>query len=74
MKVYKDGLKLHYSEKIESYKISIISKYLMSRYDLDKISKLRIRNQNIFNEVISDKIEVLEFRTTWIRLLPDGNK
>jgi len=58
MKVYKDGLRLHYSEKIESYKISILSKYLMSRYDLDKISKLRIRNQNIFNEVLSDKIEV----------------
>ena len=49
MKVYKDGLKLHYPEKIESYKISIISKYLMSRYDLDKISNLRIRYTYITN-------------------------
>ena len=30
----------------------------MSRYDLDKISKLRIRHQNIFNEVLADKIEI----------------
>ena len=58
IKAYKDGLKLNYSKKIESFKISIISKYLMSRYDLDKISKLRIRHQNIFNEVLADKIEI----------------
>lgn len=56
--IYKKGLKLNYSEIIYSYKISFISKYLISRYDLDKISKLRIRNQNIFKEVLADKIKI----------------
>lgn len=57
-KIYRQGLKLNYSEIVYSYKISFISKYLLSRYDLDKISKLRIRNQNIFKEVLGDKIKI----------------
>ncbi len=56
--IYKKGLKLNYSERIYPYKISFISKHLMSRYDLDKISILRVRNQNIFKEVLENKVKI----------------
>ena len=56
--IYREGLKLNYSEIVYSYKISFISKYLISRYDLEEISKLRIRNQNIFKEVLANKIKI----------------
>lgn len=56
--IYKKGLKPNYFERIYSHKISFISKYLISRYDLNKISSLRIRNQNIFQEVLENEIKI----------------
>ena len=56
--IYKKGLKPNYFERIDSYKISFISKHLISRYDLDKISSLRTRNQKMFIEVIENKVKV----------------
>jgi lipid II:glycine glycyltransferase (peptidoglycan interpeptide bridge formation enzyme) len=56
--IYKKGLKPNYFERIYSHKISFISKYLMSRYDINKISSLRIRNQNIFKEILDNKVKI----------------
>ena len=56
--IYRKSLKLKYSEIEYSYKMSFLSKFLIKRYDLDEISSLRIRNQNIFREVLADKIEI----------------
>jgi lipid II:glycine glycyltransferase (peptidoglycan interpeptide bridge formation enzyme) len=56
--IYKKGLNPNYFEIIYPYKISFISKHLMLRYDLDKISSLRIRNQNMFKEVLENKVKI----------------
>ncbi len=56
--IYRKGLNPNYFEIICSYKISFISKHLMSRYDLDKISILRIRNQEIFKEILEKKVKI----------------
>lgn len=55
---YRENLKLNYIEIGYSYKISFLSKFLMERYDLNEISRIRIRNQNIFKEVLADKIKI----------------
>ena len=56
--IYKKGLNPNYFEIINPYKISFISKHLMLRYDLDKISSLRIRNQKMFIEILGNKVQV----------------
>ena len=56
--IYKKSLKANYFERIHSHKISFISKYLISRYDLNKISSIRIRNQNIFKDILENKIKI----------------
>ena len=56
--IYKKGLNPNYFETIYPYKISFISKHLMSRYDLEKISILRIRNQKIFKEILEKKVKI----------------
>jgi len=55
---YKKGLNPNYFEKIYPFKISFISKHLMLRYDLEKISRLRIRNQKIFIQILEKKLKI----------------
>lgn len=55
---YKKGLNPKYFEKIYTYKISFISKHLMLRYDLEKISRLRTRNQKIFIQILEKKLKI----------------
>ena len=55
---YKKGLNPNYFEKIYPHKISFISKHLMLRYDLEKISRLRIRNQKIFIQILEKKLKI----------------
>ena len=55
---YKKGLNPNYFEKIYPHKISFISKHLMLRYDLEKISRLRIRNQKFFIQILEKKLKI----------------
>mgnify|MGYP001344065426 CR=1 FL=1 len=57
---YKEGLKLNDPEVKYHYKISYLSKFLLVRYDLNKISYIICRNQNFFKDALSDKIKIHE--------------
>ena len=59
IKNYRKSLKLNYDFQSYSYKISILSKWLFDRFDLENISKIKLRNQFIFKNILKDYVNIL---------------
>ena len=57
-KTYKNSLELNYSFQSYSFKISVLSKCIFDRFDLDSISKVKLRNQITFKNIMKDLIEI----------------
>ena len=56
LKKYINGLELSYPENYHSYKISLLSKFLLPRQDLDYIARTKKRNFEIFKEILDGKL------------------
>ena len=59
IKNYIKSLNLNYGFQSYSYKISILSKWLFDRFDLENISKIKLRNQFIFKNILKDYVNIL---------------
>lgn len=60
LKKYFDSLKNDLIQKPGGYKISLLSKFLIPRNDLDHISNLKKRNFNVFKEILSKRYKPYE--------------
>ena len=57
-KIYEESLNLNYSTQSYSYNISVFSKFLFDRFDLNDISKLKLRNQFILKSILKNYINI----------------